>query len=114
MIRPDVAKWGQTVEDLRRAALDAAHPRTRERFQALYMIASGQSNATRWAEEIGRNDESVLGWVHQYNRGGPAALTYRPTGGRAPFLPRPRSRNSSPRSKPPSPRPTAYPVRGGR
>ena len=56
-------------------------------------IASGQSNATRWAAEIGRNDESVLAWVHQYNQAGPAALTYRPTGGRAPFFPQTKSRN---------------------
>jgi len=114
MIRPDVAKWGQTIDDLRRAALVAAHPRTRERFQALHMIAAGQSNATRWAEAIGRNDESVLGWVHRYNRGGPDALTYRSTGGRAPFLPRPKFGNSSTRSKPRSHRPTACPAGVGR
>ena len=114
MIRPDVTKWGQTVDDLRRTASDAAHPRTRERFQALDMIASGQTNATRWADEIGRNDESVSGWAHQYNRGGPAALTYRPTGGRAPFLPRPRFGNSSTRSKPRPPTPTGCPATAGR
>ena len=85
MIRPDVAKWGQTVEDLRRLALEAEHARTRERFQALHRIAVGRTNASRWAAEIGRNDESVLGWVHRYNQAGPAALTYVPSGGRAPF-----------------------------
>lgn len=114
MIRPDVAKWGQTVDDLRRMALEAAHPRTRERFQALDMIASGQTNATRWAEEIDRNDESVLAWVHRYNKSGPRHLTYVPTGGRAPFLPQTKSRNSSTRSKPQTRRPTACPARAGR
>jgi hypothetical protein len=114
MIRPEVAKWGQTVDDLRRLALESDHQRTRERFQALYMIASGQSNATRWAAEIGRNDESVLGWVHQYNQAGPAALTYRPTGGRAPFFPQTKSGNSSTRLNSPLRRPMACPRRAGR
>ena len=96
MIRPDVQKWGQTTDDLRRAATEATHPRTRERFLALFVLATGQSNATSWAERIGRCDESVLAWVHAYNDRGPEAMTYRRTGGRAPFL-RPRSSRGSPR-----------------
>jgi hypothetical protein len=50
MIRPDVAKWEQTTDDLRRLATESAHVRTRERFLVLYRIALGQSNATLWAE----------------------------------------------------------------
>lgn len=86
MIRPDLSKWGQTVADLRTLSVQAQHERTRERFQALYMIATEQTNATAWAKEIGRNDETVLRWVHQYNEGGAEALTYRRTGGRPPFF----------------------------
>jgi hypothetical protein len=86
MIRPDTTKWGQTLSDLRRLSVTADHPRTRERFLALYMIGSGQSNATRWAAEIGRSDNTVMGWVHLYNADGPEALYYRRTGGRTPFL----------------------------
>src|SRR5215831_7510948 len=86
MIKVEMAKWRQTVEDLRRASLRETHPRSRERFQALYLIASGQLNATACAAHIGRQDETVLRWVHLYNRHGPDALTYRPTGGRAPLL----------------------------
>jgi len=88
MIRPNVAKWEQTVDDLRTLAVESEHRRTRERFQALYMIGSGQTNATAWAMEIGRNDETVLRWLHTYNRAGPEALIYRRTGGRPPFLAR--------------------------
>lgn len=84
MVRPDTAKWNQTPDDLRRLATDS--PRTRERFLALYMITSEQTNATRWAAAIGREDESVINWVHMYNDGGPEALTYRRTGGHAPLL----------------------------
>jgi hypothetical protein len=86
MVRVDVARWGQSVEDLRTASLSAPHRRTRERFQALYLIASGQFNATSCAAHIGRQDETVLAWVHLYNTSGPDALAYRHTGGSAPLL----------------------------
>lgn len=94
MIRPNCAKWNQTPNDLRILAIEAAHPRTRERFLALYQIAVGHANATQWARQIGRNDESVMNWVHTYNEHGPASLTYRRSGGSAPFLDQPK-RNAS-------------------
>lgn len=96
MVRPDTAKWGQSVADLRRLSVEAEHARTRERFQALYQIGSEQTNATQWAIEIGRDDNTVLGWVHTYNLLGPEAIYYRRTGGRPPFLPKSRSSRSGP------------------
>jgi transposase len=87
MIKPDLVKWNQTVHDLQRMVLEAAHQRSRERFQALYMIASQQRNASEWARQIGRQAQTVLGWVHDYNRAGPRALHYQRSGGRPPFLP---------------------------
>ena len=86
MIRPDMSKWEQTLADLRLLSLNADHQRTRERFQALYMIAMSKPMPRSWAEEIGRNDETVLKWVHTYNEQGPTALLYQRTGGRPPFL----------------------------
>ena len=86
MLKVEMANWGQTVEDLRLASLNQTHPRSRERFQALYLIASGQFNATTCAAHIGRQDETVLGWAHRYNQHGPDALAYRHTGGRSPLL----------------------------
>ena len=114
MVRVEMAKWDQTLEDLRLASLQAAHRRSRERSQALYLIASGRFNATSCAAHIGRQDETVLGWVHRYNEHGPDALTYRRTGGRAPLLTsdnRGRSPRSSRRAAPPS---TACPATAGR
>jgi hypothetical protein len=86
MIKVELAKWQQTLEDLRLASLNEAHPRSRERFQALYLIASGQFNASACAAHIGRQDETVLRWVHRYNRLGPGSLLYRHSGGRSPLL----------------------------
>jgi hypothetical protein len=114
MIKVEMAKWGQTVEDLRQASLDEVHPRSRERFQALYLMASGQLHATACAAHIGRQDETVLRWVHRYNRHGPGALVYRHTGGRSPLLPRSRSSRSLRPSKRPTRRTTACPVTTGR
>src|SRR3954451_3918109 len=114
MVRVEMTKWGQTLEDLRRASVSATHRRSRERFQALYLIASGGFNATTCAAHIGRQDETVLGWIHRYNEHGPDALGYRRTGGRAPFLTGPRS-NRSPASSRPAPLPnTACPAMAGR
>ena len=113
MIRVETAKWGQTPDDLRRAAVHAPHRRTRERFQALYLIASGRFNATTCAAHIGRQDDTVLGWVHRYNAGGPDALTYRRTGGHAPLFNRRKSSGLPRSSRRPGRPSTAYPATAG-
>lgn len=88
MLRPDFHKWGQTTEDMRQLSIHATHPRSRERYQALYLIGTSQTNATRWAQQINRDDQTVMGWIHLYNREGPEALLYKRTGGHPPFLAR--------------------------
>ena len=84
MLHIDCARWGQTPEDLRQLATGAPHPRTRERFLALYEITQA-SGATRVAPHTRRHPQTVIGWVHTYNERGPTALAYRRTGGRPPF-----------------------------
>jgi transposase len=108
MLSVDHARWGQTPEDLRRLALSAPHPRTRERFLALYDITQQSRGATRIAARAGRHPQTVMGWLHAYNAHGPDALLYRRTGGRPPFVPasKPASARSLVRpSAPPPPRP---------
>jgi transposase len=107
MVLVAMGKWKQTPEDLRRASLHAPHARTRERFQALYLIASGAYNATSCAAHIGRHDETVLDWVHRYNEHGPDALSYRRTGGHSPLLPRNRPNSSLISLRRPTPAATA-------
>lgn len=89
MIRPNFAKWGQTPEEIRQLSLTAQHVRSRERFQALYMIGTQQYNATEWAQQIERKNQTVMSWVHKYNQAGPESLYYQRTGGPAPLLPKP-------------------------
>jgi transposase len=88
MLRPNFNKWGQTPEEIRQLSIKAEHPRSRERFQALYLIGIGQTNSSRLAEEIKRDDQTVMGWIHRYNNEGPDALLYKRTGGHPPFLTR--------------------------
>jgi hypothetical protein len=88
VLRPDFAKWNQTADDVLRLSREAEHPRSRERYLALYAIGTKQSNATQWAKATGRENETVLGWIHGYNADGPVAVAYRHSGGRTPFLPK--------------------------
>ena len=94
MVRPDMEKWGQSLAALRLLSVEAKNKRSRERFLALYMIADRQTSACAWAREIGRTKETVLKWVHDYNRLGPEGVFYRHTGGRRPFLAQSRSSDS--------------------
>lgn len=86
MLRPDFVKWNQSAEEMLRLSTEAAHPRTRERCLALYMIGSEQSNATQWAGVIERQNVTVQGWVHAYNEAGMEGIRYRHTGGRPPLF----------------------------
>ena len=95
MLKVEYSKWNQTIEELLKLSTEAEHARSRERYLALYMIGSKESNATQWAEKIGREDQTVMEWVHKYNRGGPEEVVYRHSGGRSPLLPKRRRRKSS-------------------
>ena len=103
VLRVDYARWGQTPEDLRHLALSAPHARTRERALALFDITQHRC-ATQVAVRTGRRAHTVMDWVHAYNQGGPAALTFRRTGGRRPFFARAEKPSSARRSAPPSAR----------
>jgi len=84
MLKIQVEKWQHTAETLRELALQAEHPRTRERLLALYEIAQGQ-NATQVAHQSDRNPQTVMAWVHRDNAHGPEALTYQRSGGHPPL-----------------------------
>jgi transposase len=86
MIRPDFEKWNQKAEDIRELSIESEHKRSRERFQALYMIETGQENASQWAKKIKRRKQTVLEWVHRYNEHGPESIYYHHSGGQEPKL----------------------------
>ena len=105
MLHVEYARWGQTPTDLRELAMSASHPRTRERFLALYEITQ-ESCATRVAAQARRHPQTVMEWLHLYNTRGPEALAYQRTG--PPFARRSRpalARRSAPPNVQPQPRP---------
>ena len=61
--------------------------RTRERLMALSEISEGKS-ATVVGKQTKRNPQTVMKWVHLYNREGLSALKYQRPGGRNPFFPK--------------------------
>lgn len=114
MVRPDFQKWDQSAEEMRRLSLEAEHPRSRERFQALYMIGSGQKNASQWAQTIQRRKQTVLEWVHRYNEVGPSGLFYQHSGGRQAKLSEAEKKRSSKQSSTASPTSISSRVEAGR
>jgi len=90
MLRVEYARWDQTPADLRELAMSASHPRTRERFLALYEITQ-ESCATRVAERTRRHPQTVMEWLHLYNIRGPEAIS-----APAPPLPGGKPRRDSP------------------
>jgi len=108
VLRVDYARWGQSPQDLRSLALSAPHARTHERALALFDVTQHRC-ASQVAGRTGRHPQTVLGWVHAYNQGGPAALAFRRTGGRRPFFAHSAKPNSARRSAPPSARPRRRP-----
>ncbi|MCX7068994.1 MAG: helix-turn-helix domain containing protein [Methylococcales bacterium] len=82
MLKVSIDKWNQSAEILRELALHHEHPRTRERFLALYEITTGKT-ATQISRETGRNHQTVIGWVHKYNQEGHESLFYQNTGGKS-------------------------------
>ena len=77
-------QWNQTADCLLQQSIHAAHPRTRERFSALYQVSQG-SSATGVAKQLGRRLDTVTQWFHLYHAKGPEVMTYKRTGGRPPF-----------------------------
>lgn len=58
MLTLDLAKWQQTPEDLRQLSLISEHPRTRERFLALYELTQQQQGASLIARRTERHPQT--------------------------------------------------------
>jgi transposase len=84
MLKLNLDKWNQSIERLRDKAMSAEHPRTRERWMALYEIGMGK-NATKVGTATGRNPQTVMEWVHKYNEIGPEGMVFKQTGGPPPL-----------------------------
>ena len=67
------------MEDLQPSSLKASHPRSREWFQAMYIIDHGQKNASQWTKQIQWRQQTVWDWVPlNTNEWRPTRLHYQP------------------------------------
>lgn len=87
MLKVNYARWNHRPQNLRQQALEAEHPRTRERYLALYEITSGKS-ADQVSKEIKRRPDTVMDWVHKDNSKGHEGIVYKRTGGHPFFISR--------------------------
>jgi len=73
MLKVKYERWEQSLSDLLDCAIHEEHPRVRERYFALYLLAQGK-DAKDIAPDIGKNRIAVANWCHLYNEQGPEAL----------------------------------------
>ena len=85
MLQIDYNKWNENPLYLRDLGLNSLHIRTRERFLALYDIATGK-NAAQVSKETGRHHQTIISWVHKYNKQGSNTIIYKKSGGRPPLF----------------------------
>jgi transposase len=80
-------RWHLDVHRVREQMYRAPTPRERERWHALWLLARGWS-AAQVAEALERDPHTVGAWLAAFDRDGPAALAFEPTGGSPPPLAR--------------------------
>jgi transposase len=83
--------WGLNMGAVRQRVYRAATPRERERWHAIWLLASGWS-AAQVAMALERDPHTIGGWLSTLRPAGPAGLSFEHSGGSPP--------PSAPRSKP--------------
>jgi Homeodomain-like domain len=78
-----LARWHLDEEAVREQIYQAAHPRERERWHALWLLARGWP-AAEVATALGRDPHTVGAWLDAFEQGGPPAVTFAQTGGSPP------------------------------
>lgn len=73
MLKIEHDRWEQSLSDLLERAIHEDHPRVRERYLALYLMARGE-DVQDIAPDIGKHRIAVAQWCHLYNEQGPDAL----------------------------------------
>lgn len=83
-----LARWQLDLPAVRTLVYRAPTPRERERWHALWLLARGWP-AAEVAAALGRDPHTVGDWRARFCRGGPASVTFEPTGGAPPPSPQP-------------------------
>ena len=84
-------QWHLDVRQVREQVYRAATPRERERWQALWLLARGWSQA-QVADALERDAHTIGDWLEGFRQSGPKGLVFEQTGGSPP----PSTRRSRP------------------
>jgi anti-sigma-K factor RskA len=76
-------RWQLDLAAVRTLMYRAPTPRERERWHALWLLARGWT-AAEVAAALERDPHTIGEWRTQFCRGGPAGITFEPTGGSPP------------------------------
>jgi anti-sigma-K factor RskA len=87
-----LARWHLDLPAVRTLVYRAPTPRERERWHALWLLASGWT-AAEVALALERDPHTVGDWRARFCRDGPASVAFEPTGGAPPPSPRPNRRS---------------------
>ena len=72
-------RWKLDARGVRERMYRAPSPRERERWHALWLLARGWS-AAQVAEALERDPHTIGEWVAAFERRGPAAVAFEPSG----------------------------------
>jgi transposase len=86
-----LGRWQLDVKQVREWVYRAATPRERERWHAVWLLARGWS-AEQVAEALERDVRTIADWTADFERQGPAGMSFEQSGGSPP--------PSRPRNKP--------------
>jgi transposase len=83
-----LAVWNLDVGQVRQRLYEAPHPRERERWHALWLLAQGWTQA-QTAQALGHDAHTIGDWVEAFRQQGPAGLQFTAHGGAPPSSMRP-------------------------
>jgi transposase len=82
-VRAILRAWDLDLGQIREQMYNAAKPRERERWHALWLFGYGWSQA-EIAEALGREAHTIRVWLEAYRTRGPAGFAFEAAGGSPP------------------------------
>jgi len=87
-----VGRWQMNVKQVREQVYRAATPRERERWHAIWLLASDWT-VEQVARALERDARTIADWAADFEQRGPAGMTFEQTGGAPPPSTRRSKRN---------------------
>ena len=75
-----LGRWQMNVQQVREQLYRAPTPRERERWHAIWLLASDWT-AEQVARALERDERTIAAWATDFEQQGPAGMTFEQTGG---------------------------------